>query len=498
MLTNAAVNYMSEPIIGREKEIAILESKLLFSPFAEFIAVYGRRRVGKTYLIKQFFSKHADVLFEQTGLNNGTMQEQLAIFTQSLSNTFYKGAKMALPEVWLDALQQLTLAIDNTHENEHIVLFFDELPWLATRKSRFLETLEYFWNIHWTNRKKLILVVCGSAASWMLENIIYTKGGLHNRITARIPLQPFNLRETKEYLRYLGINLNHQQILQIYMAIGGIPHYLKEVSKGLSAAQNINMICFQKGGLLFDEFDMLFHSLYEEPETYLNIIRAIAKKPKGISRKELIKATKITEGGRLTAKLRSLEEAGFIGGFLPLNKGKRGVYYRVMDEYVLFYLTWIEPFKEVTKRAIISDAHYWELAIKKPAWQTWTGQTFEAVCFKHANVIRKKLDIEHIAVICGDWQYQPEKYSKESGAQIDLVFDREDGCVMLCEIKYSDKPYTLTKEFVEQLKRKEAIYREKTKSKKQIFWVLIAANGVSENQYLKDTIHHVITLEDLF
>ncbi len=178
MLTNAAVNYMSEPIIGREKEIAILESKLLFSPFAEFIAVYGRRRVGKTYLIKQFFSKHADVLFEQTGLNNGTMQEQLAIFTQSLSNTFYKGAKMALPEVWLDALQQLTLAIDNTHENEHIVLFFDELPWLATRKSRFLETLEYFWNIHWTNRKKLILVVCGSAASWMLENIIYTKRGV--------------------------------------------------------------------------------------------------------------------------------------------------------------------------------------------------------------------------------------------------------------------------------------------------------------------------------
>ncbi len=149
------------------------------------------------------------------------------------------------------------------------------------------------------------------------------------------------------------------------------------------------MICFQKGGLLFDEFDMLFHSLYEETDTYQNIIRAIAKKPKGISRKELIKVTKITEGGRLTDKLRSLEEAEFIGGFLPLNKGKRGVYYRVMDEYVLFYLTWIEPFKEVTKRAIISYAHYWELAIKKPAWQTWTGQTFEAVCFKHANVIRK-------------------------------------------------------------------------------------------------------------
>ncbi|NSX83050.1 AAA family ATPase [Wolbachia endosymbiont of Atemnus politus] len=497
MPTNAAVNYMNELIIGREKETAILESKLL-SKSAEFIAVYGRRRVGKTYLIKQFFSKHADVLFEQTGLNNGTMQEQLAIFTQSLSNTFYKGARMALPKNWMDALQQLTLAIDNTHENEQVVLFFDELPWLATKKSGFLKALEYFWNTRWTYRKKLILIVCGSAASWMLENLIYSKGGLHNRITTKIPLQPFNLRETKEYLRYLEVNLNRQQILQVYMAMGGIPHYLKEVSKGLSAAQNINVICFQEDGLLFDEFDMLFHSLYEEPETYLNIIRAIAKKPKGISRKELIKVTKVAEGGRLTTRLRSLEEAGFIGGFLPLSKAKRGVYYRIIDEYVLFYLTWIEPFKEVTKRAIISDAHYWELAIKKPAWQTWTGQTFEAVCFKHANVIRRKLNVEHIAVICGDWQYHPEKNSKESGAQIDLVFDREDGCTMLCEIKYSDKPYAVTKEFVEQLKRKETVYREKAKSKKQIFWVLIAANGAFENQYLKDTIYHVITLEDLF
>ncbi|WP_245609441.1 ATP-binding protein [Wolbachia endosymbiont of Trichogramma pretiosum] len=230
--------------------------------------------------------------------------------------------------------------------------------------------------------------------------------------------------------------------------MGGITHYLKEVSKGLSATQNINMICFQKDGLLFDEFDMLFHSLYEEPEAYLSIIRAIAKKPKGISIKELIKATKTMEGGRLTAKLRSLEEAGFIDGFLPLNKGKRGVYYRVVDEYILFYLIWIEPFKEVTRRAIISDVHYWEFAIKKPVWLTWIGQTFEAVCFKNANKIRRKLDIEHVGVICGDCQHHPEKNSKESGAQIDLVFDREDGCTMLCEIKYSDKPYPITKEFI--------------------------------------------------
>lgn len=497
MLTNAAVNYMNEPIIGREKEIAILESKLS-SQSAEFVAVYGRRRVGKTYLIKQFFSKHRVILFEQTGLNKGNLKEQLEIFTESLSRAFYNGAKMALPRNWMDAFHQITLAINNIYRNEQVILFFDELPWLAARKSGFLGALEHFWNVYWTYRKRLILIVCGSAASWMLENLIYNKGGLHNRITARIPLQPFNLSETKEYLRYLGVNLNNQQILQIYMAIGGIPHYLKEVSQGLSAAQNINAICFQKEGLLFEEFDMLFHSLYEEPEIYINIIRVIAKKQKGISRKELIKMTKTVDGGRLTTKLRSLEEAGFIGGFLPLNKEKRGVYYRVMDEYVLFYLTWVEPFREVMKKAIARDIHYWELAIKKPAWLTWTGQAFEAVCFKHANTIRRKLEIEHILSVCGEWQYHPEKNSKENGAQIDLVFDREDGCTMLCEIKYSDKSYIITKEYAEQLRKKERIYKEKTRSKKQIFWVLIAASGATENKYLKDTIHHVITLEDLF
>ncbi|MBC6685696.1 AAA family ATPase [Wolbachia pipientis] len=496
MLTYAAVNCMSEPIIGREKETAILEDKLS-SQSAEFIAVYGRRRVGKTYLIKQFFSKRDVVLFEQTGLNKGKLKAQLEIFVESLSRAFYNGIRMAVPKNWMDALHQLTLSID-IYRDKQVVIFFDELPWLAARKSGFLVALEHFWNVYWTYRKKLILVVCGSAASWMLENLIYNKGGLHNRITARIGLQPFNLRETKKYLRYLGVNLNHQQILQIYMAMGGIPHYLKEISKGLSATQNINEICFQKEGLLFDEFDMLFHSLYEEPETYINIIRTIAKKPKGISRKELIKATKITEGGYLTTKLRSLEEAGFIGDFLPLNKATRGAYYRVMDEYVLFYLAWIEPFREVMKKAIIRDIHYWELAIKKPAWQTWTGQVFEAVCFKHADTIRRKLNIECMGFICGDWQYHSGKNSKERGAQIDLVFDREDGCTTLCEIKYSDKPYVITKEYKEQLRKKESIYKEKTRSRKQIFWVLIAANGATENQHLKDIINKVITLEDLF
>lgn len=486
---------MGERIVGREKEQAILQNKL-HSPSAEFIAVYGRRRVGKTFLIKQFFAEQNVVFFEQTGLKDGKLKEQLSIFSECLSQCFYKTVKITPPRNWMEALQQLTSAIDNIPKNKRMILFFDELPWLAAQKSGFLKALDFFWNTTWSHRKKLMLIVCGSAASWMIENLIYAKGGLHNRITARILLQPFNLREAAEYLAFLGISLNRQQILQLYMVIGGVPHYLKSVRRGLSAAQNINELCFQKGGLLFDEFDLLFHSLFDSPEIHINIIRAIAGKPKGIEREALIKITKLQDGGTLNTWLKSLEEAGFISSFLPIHHARRGVHYRIVDEYTLFYLTWIEPLRKKAKGSI-TNTHYWESMIKKPHWNAWAGLSFEAVCLKHTEAIKKKLGIENIAALCSDWRYQPEKGSEGQGAQIDLVFDREDDCVTLCEIKYTEKPFVLTKEFIQQLKNKEIIYREKTRSQKQFFWALITANGVAS--CLRDhNIYQVITTNDLF
>lgn len=486
-----------EQIIGRRKEVDLLQEKLS-SKSAEFIAIYGRRRVGKTYLIKQFFRQQSGVFFEQTGLNDGTMQEQLLIFAQCLSKSFYKGAQLAIPENWMEALKQLTIAIDGLPKNKRITLFFDELPWLATKKSGFIKALEYYWNTNWTYRKKLILIVCGSAASWMLENLIYAKGGLHNRITLKIPLQPFNLAETELYLQYLDVHLNRQQVLQLYMAIGGIPHYLKSVRKGFSAAQNINSLCFQKNGLLFNEFEILFHSLYENPDEYMNIIRAITGKSQGISREDLINETKISDGGYLNTRLRSLEEAGFISTFLPVGHIRRGVHYRVTDEYTLFYLTWIEPIRKKTIGTALTE-HYWESLIKKPTWYSWAGHAFEAACFKHVDAIKKAIGIENIPSLCSDWKYRSEKKDKsDKGAQIDLVFDREDGCVTLCEIKYTERPFVLTKEYVKELRKKEAIYKKKTRSKKQIFWALITANGSVSNENLRSTISHVATLNDLF
>lgn len=487
---------MTERIIGRKEEISLFEEKLN-SVSSEFIAVYGRRRVGKTYLITQFFSRQIGIYFEQTGLNEGALKEQLTVFSRSLSKSFYQGADLKTPKNWMEALEVLSNAIDAVPKNKRITLFFDEIPWLATRKSGFIKALGHYWNTRWVYRKKLILVVCGSAASWMIENIIYSRGGLHNRITAKIPLQPFTLKETENYLSHKGIKLNRQQILQIYMAIGGIPHYLNGLKNGLSAAQNINNLCFKKSGFLVNEFDILFHSLYEDPESYIHLIRIIAQKSQGMSRDDIVEQSNILSGGRLNTRLRSLEEAGFITTYLPVGHARRGLHYRVVDEYSLFYLTWIEPMVKSIGKS--SSKHKWESIIKKPTWNAWTGYAFESICFKHIDHIIKALGLDYIQTNCSNWQYQPRKKTAEDeGAQIDLVFDRDDGCVTLCEIKYCEKPYLLTKDYVQALQKKEDVFNKITRNKKQVFWALISVNGAVSNEALKSKIDKTVTLNDFF
>jgi len=484
---------MADQIIGRKKELKVLED-VLSSESAEFIAIYGRRRIGKTYLIKQFFDRSSGIFFEQTG-NDQNLKSQLKNFSESLSKAFYKNLDVAVQKNWMDAFRQLSIAIENTPKNKRIIIFFDELPWLATRKSGFLKALEYFWNTQWSNRSKLILIVCGSAASWILKKIVHAKGGLHNRITVNIPLLPFSLSETYSYLNYRGNQFSEHQALQIYMAMGGVPHYLKNIRKNLSVSQNINALCFQKDGLLFEEFNKLFHSLYEEPDTYIKIIRAIAKKSGGISREELLRSVKkISDGGTLNIKLQSLEEAGFISTFLPLGHSRRGIHYRLIDEYTIFYLYWIESYRKKT-RPTSKDSH-WTSIMRSPAWHAWAGYAFEAVCLKHIDKIKEALAIDNIESYCGDWRYIPEKDG--SGAQIDLLFDRADDCITLCEIKHTDKEFSITKDYAHELEKKKAIYKERTRTKKQITWCLIASNGVAKNSYFRDLISHVVTLDDLY
>lgn len=484
-------------IIGRKAEIQILK-KALTSNEAEFIALYGRRRVGKTYLVREFFQNSSCVFFQATGQKDGSMKTQLVNFTDAVSKTFFQGLNVQPLASWKDAFKSLTALIKNMDKDKKVVLFLDELPWMVTPRSQLMQHLDYIWNTEWSNLNNLKLIVCGSAASWMLENIIYTKGGLHNRITGKICLRPFTIQETQLYLKYRKVSLNHQQILELYMVMGGIPHYLKSISNGLSAVQNVDKVCFSKDGLLLNEFNELYRSLYENSEIYIKLIRLIASSREGVSLVELVKKDiNISSGGRLRERLLELEAAGFIHGLTPYGNKKKGTYYRILDEYTYFYLKWIEPFSE-SSSLLEERSSYWEKVSQTPVWYNWTGYAFESVCFKHMGKIRHALGIDKIISKTGSWRYVPGPNDHDKGAQIDLLFDRADRVVTICEIKSSLGKFTIDKAYAEKLRNKVEVYRQQKKTKKQIFIVMITMYGLVKNEYSDELITNEITLNDLF
>jgi uncharacterized protein len=483
-------------LIGRNEEVAILEH-IFKSNKPEFLALYGRRRIGKTYLTKQFFAGKEAIFFNVAGSKEGSRAKQLKHFTERVGQVFYGGALLTVPKNWDAAFDMLTKAIDQQAKNKKIILFFDELPWMATKKSYLLEGLDYYWNQYWSNDKRIKLIVCGSNASWIIHNIIKNKGGLHNRITHKICLEPYTLSETKYFLESLGIKLKNQQVLLIYMVTGGVPYYLSHIKKGLSAAQIIEQLAFTKKGVLLEEFDNLFSSLFDHSEVYIQLVRTIASRRYGIGQSELLKIVgKTVMGNTGVKKLKELEETGFIMSFMPHDHKRQGIYYRVVDEYSLFYIKWIEPIRKTLQRKSLEHGN-WQAIQQTPEWHNWLGYAFEAVCYKHISAIRKALSISPDA-IANSWRYVPRKGVKARGAQIDLLFDRKDDAITLCEIKYSQEPFTITKEYMEILKRKAEVFKEQTRTKKQLFFALISASGIKSNHYAEDIISGVVTLDNFF
>ena len=483
-----------EKLIGRQNELSILD-KIYASREPELLALYGRRRVGKTFLIRKYFEKKG-LFFEVTGLKDGSLKDQLNIFTESFQKTFYKGLPLQQFRNWSRAFGLLTSELEKIPKSTKIILFFDELPWLATPKSSFLQNLDHFWNTSWSKMTNLKVILCGSAASWMLEKLIYAKGGLHNRITQAIRLQPFNLKETKEYLCSRSVKINNHQILEIYMAMGGVPYYLRQINKGRSAAQIVDAACFQRNGVLYDEFNKLFASLFKHSEANLKIFKEIAKCRYGINRKRLLELTKTSTGGRFNDRIREMEEAGFIASFTPYGNIKKEHAYRVVDEYSYFYLKWIQA---APKNILLDGSSgYWKQQRPTQSWKTWAGYSFESICLKHSDKIRKALGIDDITTETGTWHYVPRKGSKEAGAQIDLLFNRNDGAITLCELKHVDGKFTINKSYAEKLKNKIKIFRKHLNIKKQIFLVLVTAYGATKNKYYKEMVSEEVKLDDLF
>jgi AAA+ ATPase superfamily predicted ATPase len=486
---------LSKSIIGRNAEKQLL-LKALRSDDAEFIAVYGRRRVGKTFLVRSFFENERCIFFQTTGIKNGPLNQQLSAFKVEIERTFYanqKGIRLQNPIDWMDAFLMLTTAIQMADGHQKVVVFMDEFPWMATPKSSLLQALDYYWNRFWVNNPRIKLVICGSAASWIIDNILNNKAGLHNRVTMRMHLEPFNLAETQLFLEYKKIRFTPEQILDLYMCIGGIPYYLKFLEKSLSVIQNINTLCFQKNSPLADEFQNLYSSLFDHSEIHKNIIQIIASKRYGISRSDIEKQIR-QKGGRITQHLKELEASGFISAFMPAQR-KRGIYYKIIDEYTMFYLHWINPHSETRLLKEIDD-QYWNSITQTSSWKSWAGYAFESVCYKHLRQIRKALKIP-TASVAQTWRHLPTKSNKQ-GAQIDLVFDRPDGTINLCEIKYRKAPYSIDKAYAHELNTKKDVYQTVTNTKKHIIFSLITATKVKPSLYSEDLIASAVQLGDFF
>lgn len=476
-------------IIGRRKEKKLLD-RVYHSKEAEFLVVYGRRRVGKTYLIREFFSSKKCKLLHATGLKKGTQKKQLKKFAEAISETFLDNVALEAPKNWDEAFKILHKQISKYHEK--IVIFLDELPWMATRKSGLLEELDYYWNRNWVKMPNIILVACGSSASWLIKKIINNKGGLYNRVTHSIKLLPFSLSEAGEYLKSREINLNQKHVLSLYMALGGVPYYLKYVERGLTAEQNIQNIFFEKGAPLQDEFKKLFESLFKNADAYIELVKLIAKRKEGVRRAELKVDAKLSSGGgRLSKRLLDLKEAGFIDENIPWGRSK-GEYYKLTDEFCLFYLEWIGSQKQ---QKFTPD--YWLNQSQRPSYYSWLGYAFEAVCMKHVDQIIHALNIK-VSGQVGAWRFIPRKKVSE-GAQIDLVIDRSDNAITLCEIKYTDQQYAIDKQYAKNLQNKIEVFKEKTGIKKQIFLAMICANGLKSTKHSEKQVDGgVVTLDDLF
>ena len=470
-------------MIGRTEECDVLAS-CLNSGKAEFVAVFGRRRVGKTYLVKEFFNNSFS--FYATGVQNVDTRQQLRIFNESL--TKYGDATQTIPKDWFEAFSRLQTVLESGLVQKHYetgkrIVFLDELPWMDTAKSDFKSALDYFWNSWASSQDDLMLIVCGSATSWIINNIVKDTGGFYNRLTRQIHLMPFNLGECEKLLSSNGMLMTKRQIVEAYMVFGGIPYYLNYLKPQYSLAQNIDMLFFNENAPLKHEFSQLFKSLFRNAGNYIAIIRELAKRKRGFTRSELIAGGKVPEGKELTKCLEELEQCGFIRKYHDFSKKTNGGYFQLMDSLCLFHLTFLEN-KEIGA---------WLDFIGTPAYFAWAGLAFERVCFQHIKQIKQALGISGVSSHETAWS------SKKStpGAQIDLLIDRKDDVINVCEIKYSQNEFAIDADYEKALIHKLESFRTETKTKKALWLTMLTFAGIKRNQY-KNIVLSEVTGEELF
>lgn len=467
-------------VIGRSEETAqLLEA--LSSRQAELVVLHGRRRIGKTFLVRNVCKEH--IRFEINGMHRATLKDQLRNFHITLAA---HRKNLAEPVDWLEAFQQLGTYIASLRGKRKKVIFIDEFPWLDGRRSRFLPAFSNFWNAFASKRKDLVVVICGSAASYMVRKIIHDRGGLHNRITRHVRLEPFRLAEAEQLLRHNGVRLTRYDVLRLYMALGGVPFYLQMVKSGESAAQAIDRLCFRANGPLRDEFAKVFASLFEHSDNHERIVRALARVCKGMTRDDVARASKVRTGGTLSKTLQELEASGFIQRYMPY-RGIKEPLYRLSDEHALFHLKFIESSRP-------SGGSYWTRLQGQAAFVAWAGFTFETICMKHVEQIKQGLGISGVHSEHGSWFAR----RANGGAQVDLLIDRDDHVINLCEMKFRTAPFTIDKKYAGELGRKIEAFRQETGTRKAILLTFVTTYGLAPNSYSRQLVQGELSMDALF
>ena len=470
-------------MIGRKSEL-IRFQEAMESDQSEFIAVYGRRRVGKTFLIRQAFANH--FTFAHTGIAKGSMHEQLVNFQDSLIDCGYKDCP--IPQSWLEAFRYLKKVIAESNDIRKVV-FIDEMPWMDTPRSNFTAALEHFWNGWASARNDVVLIVCGSATSWIINKVIRNKGGLHNRITGKIHLRQFSLKECEEYASARHLGMSRSQIAEAYMILGGVPHYWSFLKKDASLAQNIDRMFFSEDGELKGEFDELYASLFKRKEPYETIVIELAARKSGMTRDELVAKTGMANNGRLSERLAELEQCGFIRSYHVIGACSSAIVYQLMDSFTLFHFNFI-------KNNIKHSERFWSSSLGSPMYHAWRGLSFERLCLQHVNKIKEAIGIGGVDAEVGCWRHVADEQCPH-GAQIDLVIDRADNVVDLCEMKCTDSPYRILEGDMSEMKRRCEIYRMVTRTRKSIHMLLVSANGTEPGMY-RNEINCEVTLNELF
>ena len=472
-------------LIGREREISELQ-RSLNSDESEFVIVYGRRRVGKTFLVEEFFNRTYDFFF--TGGHKLPTRTQLTNFAKALKK-YARLKSRPVFESWFDAFDALEEYFESMEENRRKVIFIDEMPWIDTARSEFVIALENFWNGWAAHRHDILLVASGSATSWMVDKLINNPGGLHNRINTRIYLRPFTLHETEMYLRSRHFTWNHYQLTQTYMTFGGIPYYLSLLNNKESLTQNIDRLFFAKDGMMRSEFDELYNALFTHSDNYISVVHALAEHREGLTAKQLYDITRC-DRGVLSKVIRNLERCDFILGYQHFGHKSRDVIYRLIDFYTIFYYRFIDKDRS-------QDEHWWSNHSASPRINNWQGFSFELLCLLHLNQIKRALGIAAVGTEASAWRQVASKEQDSHGAQIDLIISRADRIIHLCEMKFSSGPYHLTTQESDRLRERASIFQAATKTNHSIVHTYVTTFGVA-NPESWDIIHSQVTMDDLF